>query len=318
MKSVKIGVVGATGLVGQTMLRVLRGREGVRAYAPDRHEGEVIEGRKVLPLSSLRGDDLDVCLLAVGADVAEVLAPKLASEGCVVVDNSSRWRQDPKVPLVVPEVNPEDLMWHRGIVANPNCSTIQAVVALGALKRYGIERVEYHTYQAVSGAGKGGIADLKEGTATTLPHPIRDNVIPSIDLADPSGYTKEEIKMREETRKILHASTLPVAATCVRVPVLNGHTVAVTVRLKDTPSLEEVREALSSQTVVMDDLERGVYPMPILATGQDEVLVGRVRKDPDDPHLYRLVTVDDNLRKGAATNAVEILDLLVKNGLLHE
>ena len=300
------------------MLQVLAGRQNVIAFAPDRHQGEVVEGREVRPLSSLDGRELDACLFAVGADVSEALAPRLVREGCVVVDNSSRWRQDPEVPLVVPEVNPEDIGWHKGIVANPNCSTIQAVVALSALRGYGIEGVLYHTYQAVSGAGKGGIADLERGTATTLPHPIRDNVIPMIDLLGEDGYSKEEIKMRKETRKILHAPTLPVAATCVRVPVHNGHTVAITVRLAATPTVEEVREALSTKTIVSDAPSNGVYPMPLLATGRDEVLVGRVRQDPDDRHVYHLVTVADNLRKGAASNAVQILDLLVKNGLLHE
>ena len=320
MKNIKIAVLGATGLVGQTMLNVLRPYPNVTAYAPARHKGQVIEGREIRPMdrAHLAYDHPDVCLLALDAPLSREWAPFLVGQGSVVVDNSSAYRQNPTVPLVVPEVNPEDVDWHRGIVANPNCSTIQAAVALAPLMKWGIERVLYHTYQAVSGAGKKGLADYDNATCEAFPYPIRDNVLPQIDEFGEGDYTKEEIKMREESRKILHAPRLAVSATCIRVPVRNCHTVAVSVWLQTSPSVDEVRAALAGTCRVVDDPATRLYPMPILADGKDEVLVGRVRADPDDRRLYHFVTVADNLRKGAATNAVQIVELLVKRGLLHE
>ncbi|HOA82004.1 MAG TPA: aspartate-semialdehyde dehydrogenase [Defluviitaleaceae bacterium] len=242
-----------------------------------------------------------------------------ASKGCIVVDNSSAWRMDPEVPLVVPEVNPEDIKLNKGIIANPNCSTIQAVVALKPLDEYyNIKRIIYSTYQAVSGAGMDGWHDLEEGLKGNppkkFPHPIANNCIPHIDVFTENGYTKEEIKMIEETKKILHNNNLKITATTVRVPVFNGHSESINVEFEKSFDLEELKEVLKKAPgiVVEDDPQSNVYPLACNATGRNEVFVGRIRRDESVENGVNLWVVADNIRKGAATNTIQIAELLIK------
>jgi aspartate-semialdehyde dehydrogenase len=256
---------------------------------------------------------IDIALFSAGGGTSLKFAPVAAAKGCLVIDNSSAWRMDPTVPLVVPEVNPEDIAWHKGIIANPNCSTIQAVVALKPLHdRYTIKRIVYSTYQAVSGAGMGGYADLENGlkgeAPRKFPHPIAGNCLPHIDVFLPDGYTKEEEKMIKETRKILHADALKVTATTVRVPVFHGHSESINVEFEKDFDLDELRKTLENAPgiVVQDDPAHNVYPMPVNAAGTNETYVGRIRRDERVPFGVNLWVVADNIRKGAAANAVQI------------
>ncbi|MDE6302350.1 MAG: aspartate-semialdehyde dehydrogenase, partial [Clostridia bacterium] len=240
----------------------------------------------------------------------------------IIVDNSYFWRMDEEVPLVVPDVNPEDVKWNSGIIANPNCSTIQAVVALKPLKdKYGIKRIIYSTYQAVSGAGVAGYTDLKEGingvAPKKFPHPIAYNMLPHIDVFLDDGYTKEERKMIEETRKILHDKSLKVTATTVRVPVFYGHSESINVEFEKPCTKDGVYDALNGfdGLIVMDDPKNDVYPTPLAVENHDEVYVGRIRIDDSVDSGINMWVVADNIRKGAATNAVQIVELLIKNAL---
>jgi aspartate-semialdehyde dehydrogenase len=260
---------------------------------------------------------IDVALFSAGGAASLQYAPIAASKGCVVIDNSSAWRMDGKVPLIVPEVNPEDVQWNKGIIANPNCSTAQAVVALWPLhKRYGIKRVVYSTYQAVSGAGMGGWNDLVEGlngrSPRKFPHPIAGNCLPHIDVFMEDGYTKEEHKMINETRKIMHQPDLPITATAVRIPVFTGHSESINAELNSPFELEELTQLLANSPgiILQNDFTNNEYPMPLYADGRDEVFVGRIRRDYSVPDGVNLWVVADNLRKGAATNAVQIACLL--------
>jgi aspartate-semialdehyde dehydrogenase len=263
---------------------------------------------------------IDIALFSAGASISKQFAPIAASKGVVVVDNSSAWRMDPEVPLVVPEVNPEDIKWNKGIIANPNCSTIQAVVALKPLyDKYGIKRIVYSTYQAVSGSGLKGINDLKEGLAgndimKAYPHPIAGNCLPQIDVFLENGYTKEEMKMVNETQKILGDDKLKITATTVRVPVFDSHSETINVELEKPFDIEEVRKLLSEApgVVLLDDPDNSVYPLARTAAGKDEVFVGRVRRDFSVDHGINLWVVADNIRKGAATNTVQIAEVLIK------
>jgi aspartate-semialdehyde dehydrogenase len=259
------------------------------------------------------GPRVDIALFSAGAGTSLKYAPIAAEAGTLVIDNSSAWRMDPSIPLVVPEVNPQDIEKNRGIIANPNCSTIQAVVALKPLHDlYGIKRVVYSTYQAVSGAGLGGYRDLENGingdAPHKFPHPIFGNVIPHIDVFDESGYTKEEIKMARETQKILGDDSIRVTATTVRVPVFNGHSESINIEFNKPYDLDELKAALRSApgVVVIDDPMKNEYPMPLSLAGRDEVFVGRIRRDDTVESGLNIWVVADNLRKGAATNAVQI------------
>lgn len=314
-------------MVGRRFLQVLEERRlPAKSYvllASHRSAGREVEfmGQEYtvqeLTENSFDGGDIDIALFSAGASTSEKFAPIAVRNGVLVIDNSSAWRMDPKVPLVVPEVNPEDIEWNKGIIANPNCSTIQAVVALKPLQdAYGLRRVIYSTYQAVSGAGVGGYRDLENGIngdpPRKFPYPIFGNVLPQIDVFDEDDYTKEELKMINETRKILHDDKLRVTATTARVPVYFGHSESINVELDRAYDLTELKQHLAEfpGLILEDDVTRGegkgVYPMPITAAGRDEVFVGRIRRDRSVENGVNLWVVADNIRKGAATNAVQI------------
>lgn len=334
MKKFNIAVVGATGMVGNKFLQVLEEKnlpvDNYYLFASSRSAGKQIDfvgkPHTVIELTednirSLKGK-IDFALFSAGGGVSKEFAPIFVEIGATVVDNSSQWRMDENVPLVVPEVNPEDVKWNKGIIANPNCSTIQAVVALKPLyDKYGIKRIIYSTYQAVSGAGVAGYNDLKNGVngeaPTKFPYPIAFNILPHIDVFTESGYTKEEIKMIEETKKILHDKDLRITATTVRVPVYHGHSESINVEFKSPCTKEGVIDALKNfdGIVVEDDTSKNLYPMPINAENHDEVYVGRIRIDDSVDSGVNLWVVADNIRKGAATNAVQIVQLLIKNSL---
>ena len=272
-------------------------------------------------VTALKGK-VDFALFSAGAGVSKEFAPIFAEIGAIVVDNSSQWRMHDDVPLVVPEVNPEDVKWNHGIIANPNCSTIQAVVALKPLyDKFGIKRIVYSTYQAVSGAGVAGYNDLKDGIngepPKKFPRPIAYNMLPHIDVFMEDGYTKEEWKMIVETRKILHDENLRITATTVRVPVFYGHSESINVEFCKKCEKQDVVNALENfpGIVVMDDVKNNVYPTPLDAENHDEVFVGRIRMDESVDSGANLWVVADNIRKGAATNAVQIVELLIKNAL---
>ncbi len=327
MKKFNVAVVGATGMVGNKFLEVLTERklpvENYYLFASKKSAGKEIDfmGKKhtVIELNNdniekLKGK-LDFALFSAGGSVSAEFAPKFVKIGAVVVDNSSQWRMDENVPLVVPEVNPEDIKKHNGIIANPNCSTIQAMVALKPLyDAYGIKRIIYSTYQAVSGAGVKGYTDLKENKTEKFPYPILNNMLPHIDVFTENGYTKEELKMVNETRKILHDKKLKVTATTVRVPVFYGHSESINVELKKSTTREDVMKLYASAPgiVLQDDVKNNIYPMPINAENKDEVFVGRIRMDDSVKSGVNIWVVADNIRKGAATNAVQILELLMQ------
>lgn len=332
MKKFNIAVVGATGMVGNKFLEVLEEKnlpvENYYLFASARSAGKQIEfmskAHTVIELTrenvlALKGK-VDFALFSAGGGVSKEFAPIFVEAGAIVVDNSSQWRMDENVPLVVPEVNPEDVKWNKGIIANPNCSTIQAVVALKPLyDKFGIKRIVYSTYQAVSGAGVQGYNDLKDGingiAPKKFPRPIAFNTLPHIDVFMQDGYTKEEWKMIVETRKILHDDSLRITATTVRVPVFYGHSESINVEFVQKCSKDEIVNALNNfaNIVVMDDPENGVYPTPLDVENKDEVYVGRIRLDDSVDSGANLWVVADNIRKGAATNAVQIVELLIKN-----
>ena len=260
----------------------------------------------------------DFAVFSAGSDTAKKFAPIAASNGCIVVDNSSAFRMDFDVPLIVPEVNPEDIFTHHGIIANPNCSTIQAVVALKPLDvKYKIKRIVYSTYQAVSGAGQKGVDDL-ENTLNGLepkkfPYSIANNCLPHIDVFNEDGYTKEEIKMINETRKILHRPDLKITATTVRVPVINSHSESINIEFENDFDLDELKNLLKNSPgiVLQDDIKNNIYPLATLATGSDDVFVGRIRRDDSVPFGINMWVVADNIRKGAASNAIQIVEKLM-------
>ena len=329
-----IAVVGASGAVGEEIFRVLEEQNfpvgDILPLASARSVGLEVECQgKTYKIEELtetvfEGRDIDIAFFSAGGSISAHYAKYAVKAGAVVIDNTSHFRMDPDVPLVVPEVNPEDIgLWEQtGIIANPNCSTIQMVHALKPLHDlYGIKRVDVATYQATSGAGKKGMEELvkqmqdffafklDESAVEAFPHQIALNVIPQIDKPQPNGYTREEMKMVNETNKILH-SDFAVSATCVRVPVLRSHSEAITVTFSEgvDASVQEIREALEAlpHIKVMDDLEQGLYPMPIVATDTDYTYVGRIRKDIFAPNIVHLWCVADQVRVGAATNAVRI------------
>ncbi|QWK20034.1 MAG: aspartate-semialdehyde dehydrogenase [Hydrogenobacter thermophilus] len=329
----RVAIVGATGEVGRAFLKVLEERnfpvDDLQLFASERSEGTFLtfRGQKVKVQALNKRSDfkgIDIALFSAGSSVSKEYAPKFASDGAVVIDNSSAWRLDPQVPLVVPEVNPEDVKEHKGIIANPNCSTIQMVVALKPIyDAVGIEAIIVSTYQSVSGAGAKAIRELESQTRAwckgdkipdpeALPKRIAFNVIPQIDVFTENGYTKEEMKMLNETRKIMHDPNIKVSATTVRVPVFYGHSEAVSVKLKKEISPEEVKKILSKAKGVIVFDEPSSYPTALDVAGRDEVFVGRIRRDlVFDPGISMWI-VADNIRKGAATNAVQIAELLTQ------
>lgn len=324
-----VAVVGATGVVGSTFLQVLEEREfpfeNIYFMASAKSAGSnlTFNGKEyvVEELTETSFDkDIDIALFSAGGSVSEKFAPIAASKGVTVVDNSSRWRMNPETPLVVPEVNPEDVNWNKGIIANPNCSTIQAMLPIKALHdKYRVKRVVFSTYQAVSGSGLNGITDLKNGLAgndtnNAYAHPIAGNCIPHIDVFLENGYTKEEMKMINETKKILGDESIKVTVTCVRVPVFDSHSEAINLEFEKSFNLDQVRNDLSEfpGIVVRDDPQRNIYPLAREAAGRDEVFVGRLRRDFSVESGLNMWCVSDNIRKGAATNTIQIAELLIK------
>ena len=336
-ESVKVAVLGATGAVGREMLRELElgGWRNVRALASARSAGQRLPfAGGELVVEEVRPESfagVQVALFSAGGDRSKQWAPIAKEQGAVVIDNSSAWRMDPEVPLVVPEVNPDALAAHRGIIANPNCSTIQMVLPLEALRRaVGIERVVVSTYQSASGAGQQGVDELRAGLRALVaghevPHrtfarPLAGDCVPHIGSFEASGYTNEELKMVYETRKILSLPALEVSATCVRVPVERVHQEAVTVDLGAAIEAEEARRLFAEMPglEVLDVPERNVYPMARDAVGRHETYVGRIRRDVTRPATLHFWVVSDNLLKGAAWNAVQIADALYDQGGLRE
>ncbi|HKF80152.1 MAG TPA: aspartate-semialdehyde dehydrogenase [Thermoleophilaceae bacterium] len=336
----RVAVVGATGAVGSTMLGVMRERgfeaDEVVPFASARSAGRKIDHGEVKievrPLEDAALGGFDLALFSAGSGVSEEWAPRFAEAGAVVVDNSSFWRTHEDVPLVVAEVNPGALDHHRGIVSNPNCSTMQMVVALKPLlNAAGIERLVISTYQSVSGTGQRAVEELHNQTRAVLeahelpppsvyPHRIAFNVLPQVErFKDGDDYTTEERKMMAETRKILDAPDIGISATCVRVPVYTGHSESINVQTREPLTPEDCREVLSQApgVLVLDDPADAVYPLAIDAAGRDDVLVGRIRRDPSHERCLNMWVVGDNLRKGAATNAVQLAELLQVRNLLR-
>ena len=324
-----VAIVGATGNVGRKFLEILAERnfpvKNLYLFASKRSAGSKVtfKGKEIIVEETcdenINNKKLDFALFSAGGDVSLEFAPKFAKIGAVVIDNSSAWRMDPKVPLVVPEVNPEDIKWHNGIIANPNCSTIQAMPVLKAINdKYGLKRVIYSTYQAVSGAGMQAIKDLEDGykgiEPKKFPYPIAGNVLPHIDVFLDNGYTKEEMKMIQETRKILHDENLKITATTVRVPVVNSHSESINIELEKEFEVSDIFELLSNTegVVVYDNTKELKYPTPLAVTGKDEVYVGRIRRDFSVDNGLNLWVVADNIRKGAALNAVQIAELMIQ------
>lgn len=323
----KIAIIGSTGLVGRTVLKVLEEKNFTNCtytlFSSKKSAGTKLKflGQNYIIQELTENSfnlNFDYAIFCAGGTVSEKFAPIAVSKGCTVIDNSSVFRMNPNVPLIVPEVNPEKIFEHKGIIANPNCSTIQAVVALKPLDdKYKIKRIVYSTYQAVSGAGKAGIEDLENGINSIppkkFPHPIYNNCLPHIDVLMSDGYTKEEYKMIDETRKILNKPYLPITATCVRVPVKNCHSESINIEFKSNFDIYDVKMLLQNSLgiVLVDDIEKNYYPLATKADGYDDVFVGRIRRDFSVPFGINLWVVADNLRKGAASNAVQILEKLI-------
>jgi len=337
-KAYRVAVVGATGAVGEEMRSILAQRgfpvSELIPLASERSEGKDLAfGNQTVICRQLTEDSfagIDLALFSAGGSISLRFAPIARDAGCVVIDNSSAWRMDPEVPLIVPEVNPGDAAWHKGIIANPNCSTIQMVVPLKPLHdEAGIERIVVSTYQAVSGTGAKAVSELRAQVETlragetpqahVYPHRIAFNCLPHIDVFLDDGSTKEEQKMVEETKKIMGDDSINVTATCVRVPVYNGHSEAVNLQFSRDLSPEQARDLLAAApgVTVVDDPSQFRYPLAIEAAGTDPVYVGRIRRDPTVPHGLNMWVVADNLRKGAALNAVQIAELLHENDLVR-
>ncbi|MBQ3423900.1 MAG: aspartate-semialdehyde dehydrogenase [Clostridia bacterium] len=333
MKNVNVVILGATGAVGREMLKVLKERSfpinQLKVLASARSAGKTLpfgeDSLVVEEACDASFEGMDIVLGAAQNPLAKQFAPAIVKAGAVFVDNSSAFRMDPSVPLVVPEINPEDVAAHKGIISNPNCSTIITLTAVAALNRLSpITAMVASTYQAVSGAGAAGLAELERQTrdyaagkpleASAFPWQIAFNVIPQIGCDTGNGYTSEEMKMQNEGRKILHLPELLVTCTCVRVPVLRSHSISVTLRTQRRISVEEAREAIAQAPGcrLVDDLERKAYPMPLDTSDQDIVFVGRIREDLTDPNGLSLFCCGDQIRKGAATNAIQIAELLLE------
>ena len=329
----RLAIVGATGLVGQELLKVIDERgfsyDELLLVASSRNVGKkmTFQGKEhtIISMDDAVAAAPDVAIFSAGGGTSLDWAPKFAEKGTVVIDNSSAWRMDPTKKLVVPEINGDAITAQDRIIANPNCSTIQMVIALAPLhRRYKLRRIVVSTYQSVTGTGKDAVEQLmneregKEGIKV-YPYRIDFNALPHIDVFLDNGYTKEEMKMVNETRKILRDDTIGVTATTVRIPTIGGHSEAVNAEFHEPFELTDVRELLETApgVVVMDDVKKNIYPMPILSHGRDEVFVGRIRRDESNPNTLNLWVVADNLRKGAATNAVQIAEYMRQNGLIR-
>ncbi len=325
MRTYKLALVGATGVVGRTALEVLNEFHlpiSEYVFFASKHSAgsKIVFQEKEYIVQELTehafDSGFDYAIFSAGGDTAKHFAPIAAAKGCIVIDNSSAFRMDEDVPLVVPEVNPEEALKNHGIIANPNCSTIQAVVPLKVMNdTCKIKRIVYSTYQAVSGAGKKGIDDLNHHTTTKFPYPIYNNCLPHIDVFLEDGYTKEELKMIQETRKILKRPDLKITATAVRVPVINCHSESINVEFEQDFDLEQIIQNLKSKKgiIVENDFKNQIYPLATNANGHNEVFVGRIRRDESVPYGLNFWCVADNIRKGAATNAVQILQYLIQN-----
>lgn len=327
----KLAVVGATGLVGQEILKVLDERnfrfDELLLVASSRNVGKSIDWKgkshTIISMEDAVAAQPDIAIFSAGGGTSLEWAPKFAAKGTIVIDNSSAWRMDPNKKLIVPEINGEVISAEDRIIANPNCSTIQMVLALAPLhQRYKLKRIVVSTYQSVTGTGKDAVEQLMnerkgiEGPKV-YPHRIDFNALPHIDLFLDNGYTKEEMKMVNETHKILGDDSIGVTSTTVRIPTIGGHSEAVNAEFHNDFELNEVRQLLSAApgVIVQDDVRNNLYPMPILSHGKDEVFVGRIRRDESQPRTLNLWIVADNLRKGAATNAVQIAEYLVSRNL---
>ncbi len=328
MKKYSLALVGATGLVGRTAIKVLEEfnlpLSKIVFFASEKSAGSKLKFNDneyiVKELTDTSFDEgFDFAIFSAGSDVAKHFAPIAVSKGCTVVDNSSAFRMEPNIPLVVPEVNSSELSKHHGIIANPNCSTIQAVVPLKVLDdKYTIKRIVYSTYQAVSGAGQKGVADLQNGLKgeepKKFPYQIVNNCIPHIDVFLENGYTKEEMKMINETRKILNKPELKITATAVRVPVINSHSESINVEFEKDFDLKDLINSLKNAEgiIVTDDPSKNIYPLATRASGHNEVFVGRIRRDESVESGINFWVVADNIRKGAATNAIQIVKKLIE------
>ncbi|MDG1290978.1 MAG: aspartate-semialdehyde dehydrogenase [Flavobacteriaceae bacterium] len=328
----KLAVVGATGMVGEVMLRVLSERKfpftDLIPVASERSVGKKImcggNSYEVVGLETAVSMEPDVALFSAGGSTSLKWAPKFAEVGTVVIDNSSAWRMDPEIKLIIPEINAEELTSADKIIANPNCSTIQMLVALAPLqKKYGIQRIVVSTYQSITGTGVKAVQQLEneyndEKGEMAYPYPIHRNAIPHCDFFMDNGYTKEEMKLVNETHKILNDNSIGISATAIRIPVVGGHSESINVQLKKGFELEDIRKLLqdSSGLVVQDNPETNTYPMPIYAEGKNEVFVGRIRRDESQDRTLNLWVVADNLRKGAATNTIQIAEYLMDKKLI--
>lgn len=322
---IKCAIVGATGLVGTTFLKVLEEKklniDEFVLFASKKSEGKEIKFMdktyviKELNEENIRSEEFNYALFSAGAEVSKKYAKVFAENGCIVIDNSSYFRLNDDVPLVVPEVNMSDAFNNKGIIANPNCSTIQMMLPLKALDdKFGIKRVVCSTYQAVSGAGISGLTDLRNKEAKKFPYKIANNCIPQIDVFLENDYTKEEMKMIEESKKILHRDDLKITATCVRVPIENSHSESINITLKKEFYMRDIIECLSNfeNIILLNDNENLKYPLNEIANGTDNVYVGRIRRDYSEENTINIWVVADNIRKGAASNAVQILERLLK------
>ena len=328
----KIAIIGATGLVGQVMLKVLEERNfpisELILVASERSIGVSIPFRNknytVIGMQSAIDMKPHIALFSAGGDTSLKWAPKFAEAGTTVIDNSSAWRMDHTKRLIVPEINANQLTAEDKIIANPNCSTIQMVVALAPLhKKFNIKRIVVSTYQSITGTGIKAVKQLENEMAgvkgeMAYPHPIHQNAIPHCDVFEENGYTKEELKLVRETQKILDDRSIAITATAVRIPTAGGHSEAINVEFENDFDLQDIRHLLhdTSGVVVQDNISTNTYPMPIYANGKDDVFVGRIRRDGSQPNTLNLWVVSDNLRKGAATNTVQIAEYLLKHHLL--
>lgn len=328
----KLAVVGATGMVGEVMLRILSERNfpltELIPVASERSVGKKIyyqeNSLEVLGLSTALSMAPDMALFSAGGDISLEWAPKFAEVGTVVIDNSSAWRMDPNKKLIIPEINSEILTKEDRIIANPNCSTIQMLMALAPLKNsYGINRIVVSTYQSITGTGIKAVKQLENESLNVkgemaYPYPIHRNALPHCDIFLDNGYTKEEMKLVNETHKILGDESIGITATAIRIPVVGGHSESINIQLKSEFQLEDIRKVLheSPGIVLQDNPDTNTYPMPIYAKGRDEVFVGRIRKDFSQENTINLWVVSDNLRKGAATNTIQIAEYLVNNDLI--
>ncbi|MBN1870517.1 MAG: aspartate-semialdehyde dehydrogenase [Candidatus Omnitrophica bacterium] len=330
MRKYNVAIVGIRGAVGQEMLKILRERkfpyDQLKLISTSiEQDATDAEGNRIEKINKDSFKGVHIGLFSPGAAVSKIWAPIAAKAGCIVIDNTSQFRMDKDVPLVVPEVNPEEIKNHKGIIANPNCSTIQMVVVLKPLHDYAkIKRIVVSTYQSVSGAGSEAIEELQKQSKdpsyppAKFPHPIAFNMLPHIDVFQPNFYTKEEVKMKNETQKILKDKSIKVTATCVRVPVIRSHSESVNIETERKITREKAIKLLSKApgVIVVDDVTKNKYPLPIDAANKDETFVGRIREDESIKNGLNLWIVSDNLRKGAALNAIQIAEELIKSGNL--